>query len=141
MEQALLAVTVGVVVVALLVGLATFAGSRRAYEEIGAGGIEQDPAPREPTGGAGAAGAAEQAAEIRQMLEARNSRRIRRGEEPLDVEAEVAALTSASAPAADPALEEEVRQLVVARNARRVRRGEKPLDVEAEVRRQLAALG
>ena len=138
MEQALLAVTVGVVVVALLVGLATFAGSRRAYEEIGAGGIEQDPAPREPTSGAGAA---EQAAEIRQMLEARNSRRIRRGEEPLDVEAEVAALTSASAPAADPALEEEVRQLVVARNARRVRRGEEPLDVEAEVRRQLAALG
>ncbi|MBU3675447.1 MAG: hypothetical protein FGM34_10450 [Solirubrobacteraceae bacterium] len=137
MEQALLAVTVGVVVVALLVGLATFAGSRRAYEEIGAGGIEQDPAPREPTGGAGAA---EQAAEIRQMLEARNSRRIRRGEEPLDVEAEVAAL-SATAPAADPALEEEVRQLVVARNARRVRRGEEPLDVEAEVRRQLAALG
>lgn len=137
MEQALLAVTVGVVVVALVVGLATFAGSRRAYEEIGAGGIESDPAPRDPTSGAGAA---EQAAEIRQMLEARNARRVRRGEEPFDVDEELAALAAATPVAADPALEEEVRQLVVARNARRVRRGEEPLDVEAEVRRQLAAL-
>lgn len=139
MQQALMVVTVAVVALAVIVGLFTLAGSRRAYGEIGAGGIEQDPLPRDPGTGAGAA---EQAAEIRQMLEARNARRIRRGEEPVDIEAEMAALSAtASATATDPALEEEVRQLVIARNARRVRRGEEPLDVDAEVRRQLAALG
>lgn len=136
MEQALLLVTVGVVALGLIVGVATFAGSRRDYEKIGADGIEKDPRPREPSS---PGGASEQAAEIRQMIEARNARRIRRGEEPLDVEAEIAALSSAGA-ASDPAIEAEVRQLVAARNARRVRRGEEPLDVEEEVRRQLAAL-
>lgn len=120
-----------------VIGVAGFAGSRRAYDEIGAGGIEADPLPRTPDS---IAGAAEQQAEIRQMLEARNARRLRRGEEPLDVEAELASLTAVQAHV-DPELEQEVRQLVVARNARRVRRGEEPLDVESEVRRQLAALG
>lgn len=131
-------VTIVVVALGALVGVATFAGSRRAYEEIGADGIEKDPSPREPST---AAGASEQADEIRQMVQARNARRIRRGEEPLDVEAQVAELTAQSPGAsADPAVEEEIRQLVAARNARRIRRGEEPLDVEAEVRRQLAAL-
>ena len=138
MQQALTIVVFAVVALGAIVGIATFAGSRRAYDEIGAGGMEPDPAPRSPSSGAGAA---EQAAEIRQMLEARNARRARRGEEPLDVEAEMARLTGPAAAVHDPALEEEVRQLVRARNARRERRGEEPLDVEAEVRRQLAGLG
>jgi hypothetical protein len=68
------------------------------------------------------------------MLDARNARRLVRGQAPLDVEEELARLTR---PAADPALEAEVRQLVEARNARRARRGQPPLDVEAEVRQQL----
>ena len=137
MEEALLTVTVAVVAVAALVAVLTLGSSRRAYEEIGAGGLEPDP--QAPPAGS-PAGAAEQAAEVRQMLEARNARRVRRGEDPLDVEAEMARLIAAPA-AVDPALEEEVRQLVCARNARRLRRGEPALDVEAEVRRQLAALG
>jgi hypothetical protein len=78
--------------------------------------------------------AAERDLEIRQMLEARNERRRRRGQEPLDVDAEIARL---SRPAVDPALAAEVRQLVQARNARLVRRGEAPLDVETEVARRL----
>jgi hypothetical protein len=137
MEQALMIVVFVVVALGAVIGIASFAGSRRAYGEIGAGGIEPDPLPRSPSTGVGAA---EQQAEIWQMLEARNARRVRRGEEPLDIEAELEALTGAPA-AVDPGLEEEVRQLVNARNARRVRRGEEPLDVEDEVRRQLAALG
>ena len=76
--------------------------------------------------------------EIRQMLTARNERRARRGEEPLDVEAELARLTK---PAVDPGLEMEVRQLVIARNERRERRGQPPLDVDEEVARQLRELG
>jgi hypothetical protein len=76
--------------------------------------------------------------EIRQMLEARNERRARRGQPPLDIEAELAALVR---PSADPGLEGEVRELVIARNERRVRMGRPPLDVDAEVARQLRELG
>jgi hypothetical protein len=56
------------------------------------------------------------------------------------VEAELAALTTASPGAGDPALREEVRQLVIARNERRLRQGKEPLDVEAEIDRQLRDL-
>jgi len=84
---------------------------------------------------------AERDDEIRQMLEARNARRVARGQPAVDVEAELLRLTGPTAVAADPALRAEVRQLVQARNARRARRGQPPLDVEAEVERQLRDLG
>src|SRR4051794_26724216 len=74
--------------------------------------------------------------EVRQMLEARNERRVRRGQEPIDIEAELVQLTRPQV-VADPALTAEIRDLVIARNERRVRMGKEPLDVEAEVRRQL----
>ena len=73
------------------------------------------------------------------MLEARNARRAARGEETVDVEAELQALTRPQA-ADDPEIVEEVRALVRARNARRIARGQEPLDVEAEVARQLRDL-
>jgi hypothetical protein len=73
-------------------------------------------------------------------VEAKSARRVARGEPPLDVDAEVAALTSAPV-AADPELRDEVRQLVIARNERRMRRGQEPLDVDAEVEKQLRELG
>jgi hypothetical protein len=81
------------------------------------------------------ASSAERDAEIRQLLEARNARRAARGEPPVDVEAELRALTAP--PATDPELAAEVRQLVEARNARRIARGQPPLDVEAEVSKRL----
>ena len=90
----------------------------------------------EPTG---AVAVRERDDEIRQMLEARNARRERRGEEPLDVEAELARLTAPGRPTRG--CEAEVRQLVIARNERRARKGQEPLDVEAEVARQLRELG
>ena len=74
-------------------------------------------------------------------MEAKNARREARGEQPLDVEAEVAALTRPGPGTADDALRDEVRQLVIARNERRLRRGQEPLDVETEVERQLQDLG
>ena len=55
------------------------------------------------------------------MLEARNARRARRGEPPVDVEEELAKLT---APRFDAELEAEIRQLVIARNYRRTRAGQ-----------------
>jgi hypothetical protein len=75
--------------------------------------------------------------EIRQLLEARNARRERRGEPPIDVEQELARLT---APTIDAELRDEIRDLVVARNHRRVRAGNPPLDVESEIERQIASL-
>jgi hypothetical protein len=75
------------------------------------------------------------------MLEAKSRRREARGEAPLDVDAELAALTSAAPGSGDPALREEVRQLVIARNERRLRQGKEPLEVEAEIDRQLRDLG
>ena len=74
------------------------------------------------------------------MLEAKSRRREARGEAPLDVQAELAALTSGGG-GHDPALREEVRQLVIARNERRLRQGKEPLDVDTEVERQLRDLG
>lgn len=98
---------------------------------------------RRAAGAPAAVDPAIQAAEVRQMLEAKAERRRRRGESPLDVEAETERLLAAAEPprgaeAADAELRAEVRQLVVARNERRLRQGLEPLDVEAETERQLA---
>ena len=129
------------VVVALAIVAAVWAawGTGALYRQIGRGGLsldrDDDYAGHRPTPAVSRAVADE---EIRQMLTARNARRTARGEEPLDVDAELARLT---APAIDPALTAEIRSLVVARNARRERRGQEPLDVEAEVQRQIAELG
>lgn len=86
-----------------------------------------------------------QAAEARQMLEAKSYRRLQRGEEPLDVEAEMNALLDSELSGKagkkrdlDEKLRAEVRELVIARNERRMRHGKEPLDVEAEVERQVA---
>jgi hypothetical protein len=84
-----------------------------------------------------AASTLERDTEIRQMLEARNAGRRRRGEPELDVDQELARLT---APQIDPELRSEIRDLVIARNHRRARRGEPPLDVEAEVEREIAGI-
>jgi hypothetical protein len=133
MEEAfgiVLFVVVGIAAVAAVWALVTSGGS---YDQIGGGGLSVD----EPRPAAGPVAAAEREAEIRQMLEARNARRAARGEPPLDLDAELRAL---SVPA-DPELRDEVRALVEARNARRVARGEEPLDVEAEVDRRLRELG
>ena len=77
------------------------------------------------------------------MLEAKAYRQRERGEEPLDVEAELARLLddrTGGSLGGDSELREEVRQLVVARNERRARKGKEPLDVDAEVERQLREL-
>jgi hypothetical protein len=132
-------VVVGIGVVLAVVSLFT---RGRLYDEIGRGGLsigeDRDLTPRR--GGAAApVNAAERDDEIRQMLGARNARRAARGEEEVDVEAELAALTRPAA-ASDPEIVEEVRALVNARNARRIARGREPLDVETEVERQLRDL-
>ncbi len=137
MEGAFLYVLLAVVVVGAICAAGSFVGRREALDRLGRGGMAlRDGSDRGPEPG-GRASAAVAEEEVRQMVGARNARRVRRGEAPLDVEAEVAALLR---PSADPGLEAEVRSLVRARNARRARRGEAPLDEDAEVQRQLDAL-
>lgn len=128
MEGALLIVVIVVTFACALIAIFTLAGSGKTYGQIGSGGMRADDAPET---------AAERDEEIRQMVEARNARRERRGEPPLDVDAELAALSGQTV---DEGLRDEVRQLVVARNVRRTRKGEPPLDVESEVDRQLREL-
>jgi hypothetical protein len=119
-------------IVAALVAAGSYWGSGRIYSGLGReGGLDMR---RDPP--AAAEGSAEAREEIRQMLEAKSSRRQGRGQEPLDVDAELASLTKATAHR-DASLRDEVRQLVIARNERRSRRGQEPLDVEAEIERQL----
>ena len=114
--------------------------NRRTWEQYGADHLllESDHARRPGPGGAGIS-TAERDAEIRQMLEARNARRRRRGEAEVDIEDELRRLT-ATTPAIDDALRAEIRDLVIARNHRRARRGEPPLDVETEIEREIAGL-
>lgn len=123
-----------------------FARSAEAWRSIGRGPLAIDPevstSHRGPTS---PVDPAIQAAEVRQMLEAKAERQRRRGQPPIDVDAEATRLLApGDAPEAESKmraeLRTEVRQLVVARNERRMHRGLNPLDVEAEVERQLADL-
>ena len=119
-----------VCVLGVLIAVGLLIASRKTWEDFGKGRLVMDRDSSDAT---------ERDTEIRQLLEARNERRARRGEAPVDVDDELARLTT-PAPTVDPALREEIRQLVVARNHRRVRAGKPPLDVESEIEREIAGL-
>lgn len=133
------------VVIGAVVAAVSYMGSSDVYGQIGkSGGLTLDE-PDDWKGNApkpgSAAARAEASEEIRQMVEAKNVHRAARGQAPLDVEEEVAALTAPPPVAQDDELREEVRQLVVARNERRARQGKPALDVDEEIDRQLRELG
>jgi hypothetical protein len=138
--------TIGYVVIVVaslgvIAAVVSLRGTSGLYDGIGKGAfsLDEPDRPRGPALGSPRA-MAEAQAEIRQFVEAKSARREARGEAPLDVEAEIAALTQPP-PAIDEELRDEVRQLIVARNDRRLARGQPPLDVEAEVDRQIRDLG
>jgi hypothetical protein len=129
--------------IAAIVAAVSFWGSGRIYKGLGRSGpfaMEEDETRQARSAPPKGPSDPEAREEIRQMLEAKSARREARGEEPLDIDAELASLSSPAA-TDDPSLREEVRQLVEARNDRRRRQGKEPLDVEAEVERQLRELG
>ncbi|MBA3809129.1 MAG: hypothetical protein H0X28_12190 [Solirubrobacterales bacterium] len=140
-------VVFGAVIFSLIISLLMVLtrGTDNMYDHIGAGGFSREEdrpagvlvAPPDAPGAQ-----AEREEEVRQMLGARNARLVRRGEPPLDIEAELARLLAPPADSHehDPGLVEEVRQLVLARNERRVRQGLEPQDVEAQVAATLAEL-
>ncbi len=121
--------------IGIVVAFATLFG--KPWEDYGKGRLVMDHDLSTGPAAGSAAAVAERDTEIREMLEARNARRTRRGEAPLDIDAEIARLT---VPAFDEALLGEIRDLVHARNARRARLGKAPLDVESEIQREIAAL-
>jgi hypothetical protein len=136
-------VLIVVSVLAVVMAFFSFRGSGAIYKGLGRTGglaMDQDETTRVAAPTSAAANSAEAREEIRQMLEAKNARRVAKGQAPLDVEAEVESLTRPQVPR-DAALREEVRQLVVARNERRARQGKPPLDVEEEIDRQLRDIG
>jgi hypothetical protein len=134
-----------IVLAAIPIAALTFAlGAGGAYRQIGKGQFSvefEHDLPQKPHDSGGGSSSEVRDAELRQMLEAKAYRQSARGEEPVDVDAELERIHASEgegeAIAEDPQLREEVRQLVVARNERRARKGEEPLDVEAEVDRQL----
>jgi hypothetical protein len=132
-QSAFLWVVVGVCAVGVIGAIVALLTSRRDWAQYGSDRLLMDSeVPRAP------AALLERDEEVRQMLEARNARRRRRGEPEVDVEAELARLTTLAD--ADGELRDEIRQLVIARNHRRARKGLAPLDVEAEIARELAGL-
>ena len=125
-----LLVVIGVSALGAVIALLTMG---KTWRELGKNSLVLDrDAPRSTAGSA-----QERDAEIRDLLHARNARRARRGEPPIDVERELARLT---APLVDPELRQEIRDLVIARNNRRLRAGKPALDVEAEIEREIGRL-
>jgi hypothetical protein len=124
----------------IVVALVALVSTGRTWDEYGKHHLLMDSdvlnrtTPYPPTS---SAALLERDTEIRQLLEARNARRLRRGEAPIDVELELGRLT---APAIDDGLRGEIRELVIARNHRRARAGKPPLDVEAEIAREIDSL-
>jgi hypothetical protein len=121
----------------IVVAVVSLASTGKTWEEYGKNRLVWDTElGHAPTTGSAAA-VVERDAEIRQLLEARNARRARRGEPPVDIERELSRLTT---PTIDAGLRAEIRDLVVARNYRRVRAGKPPLDVETEIEHEIAGL-
>jgi hypothetical protein len=126
-----------VCVVGVVVALAALLSTHKTWQDFGKNGLLRD-SELKPSSPTTASAEQEREEEIRQMMEARNARRRRRGEEPLDLEREIARLSPP--PKLDPELQSEIRDLVKARNYRRVRAGKPPLDIEAEVQREVEKL-
>jgi len=122
--------------VGIIVAVLALVMSRKTWEDYGKGLLMDSELPQGPAPGSATA-IHERDTEIREMLKAKNERRLRRGEKPIDVEEELARLT---APKIDAGLRAEIRDLVIARNHRRTRAGKPPLDVEAEIEREISKL-
>src|SRR5689334_9344073 len=103
-----------IVVVAILLAGISYYGSGDVYDSIGKSGFDESEMRPDPLPGT-AAYDADAREEIRQMLEAKAARMERRGEPPLDIEAEMA-LLMAPKTEIDAELRGEIRDLVVARN-------------------------
>lgn len=138
-ELSLLLIILCVIVVP--VAAIAFARSGKAYSEIGKGQFAVD---------FDESSEGESHEEVRQLVQAKAFRQSQRGEQPVDVEAEIDRLlgadqsSSAGNTSLDPEeaqIRDEIRQVVLAKNESRERHGQEPLDVESEVDRMLGEFG
>src|SRR5438552_3217728 len=90
-----------VCIAAAVVALLMLMSTRKTWEDLGKNSMLMDSELPRQAAAPSAASLLERDEEIRQMLQARNARRIRRGEAPVDVEQELSKLTSSTD---DPAL-------------------------------------
>jgi hypothetical protein len=130
-------VVFSVVGISGLIAIGAFLFAGPPHSSIGGGGF----APPAPSSGSEPAEMRED--DVRQMLEARNRRRIARGEPGGDVDAELAALLAPEASNAPVSGEvrAEAEAIVTARQSRRRRRGQPEGDFEAEVDELLRTIG
>jgi hypothetical protein len=82
MDDAFLPVVIGVSLVAFVIAAVVLARSGGSYDQIGRGGLSDAEPPRRETYD-------EVVAEVRELVELGNAHRVARGEQPLDVDAEV----------------------------------------------------
>ena len=83
--------------VAVVIAILALVMSSRTWSDFGRGGLVMDRDESRPGSGVGPTTVRERDEDIRSMLEARNARRIRRGEAPIDVEQELSRLTAPGA--------------------------------------------
>jgi hypothetical protein len=121
----------------ILAGFAALISSGKTWDEYGKNLLVMDTDLRRGPAPGSAAALLERDTEIRELLEARNERRRRRGEPAIDVDAELKRLTVTHR---DAELRAEIRDLVIARNARQARAGKPALDVDTEIEREIADL-
>lgn len=153
MQSAFGTVLVIVCAVGVIVAIFLLARGGRTWADYRASGLIKDSEQPDPDRAGAQAAAQERATEIQELVQARNRRRGRRGQPPLDVEAQLAQLTDrlpeqgrpsreaqVAPTAVDPELRSEIRDLVMARNHRRRAAGLAPLDVEGEIERQILRL-
>jgi hypothetical protein len=126
-----------VCIVGIVVAFIALARTGKTWQDFGKRGLVMDRDQQRAPPPGSAAHLEERDAEIRELLEARNTRRRRRGQPMDDIDRELARMT---APPIDPDLRAEIIQLVKARNVRRLRAGKPPLDVDAEVEREIDRL-
>lgn len=130
-------------------GLLSMLTAPNGYDQVGQGGLvggkEERSAGVDPRARAQRliAEQAEREDDARQMLQARNERRARRGEPTLDVEVELARLQwldDGLLQSPDAEVIDEIRQLMLLRNERRTAQGLEALDVDAGIAHTLGEL-
>jgi hypothetical protein len=130
-----------VAVLGAVVAAVSYLGSGSIYRGLGRGGLSLDePGLRKDPAPGSSAWQADADMELRQLLEAKAARAEARGEEPIDVDVELARMRELMS-GADPELRAEVREMVIASNERRARRRQPLLDVDGEVERRLQDAG
>jgi hypothetical protein len=134
-------VVIAVAVLGAVVAALSYVHAGGIYRGLGRGGLSLDePGLRKDPVPGSSAWNADADMELRQLLEAKAARAEGRGEEPIDVDVELARMRELMS-GADPELRAEVREMVIASNERRARRRQPLFDVDAEVERRLQDAG